>query len=105
MSFPEDRALSGVISQLSKAVDKLSDKLDTVDGKLDDVALNYVTKAEYQDSKRTRLAVVLGVAAMIVSIAIATWTIIATRQEIVLEGFSTGGLMLWLVQGGGPFSE
>lgn len=95
MAYPEDAALSGVITQLSKAVDKLSDKLDELDGKLDDVALTYVTKAEYADSKRTRMTVILGVAAMIVSIAIATWTIIATRQTVVVEGSVTGGL-IWL---------
>ena len=77
----------------------LSDKLDrrhneTKDA-ITDVRLAYVTRTQYDEDRKTRRTIALGVATILVSIAIATWTIIASRQPAVVveQGFLVIGLL------------
>ena len=60
-----------------------------------DVRLSYVTKSQYDEDRKTRRTIVLGVATILVSIATATWAIIASRQPpvVVESGFLVLGLL------------
>ena len=82
---PMERVLDQIVTDIAD----LSRKADHIDRSLTDVKLNYVTKQEYNEDRKTRRAIIMWGLGIIVSLGIATWTIIASRQPMVIEQMST----------------